>query len=122
MMVVETIMACIAGYVMSRADPVASPVGGNPLPGRHYLAGDLMSKDDRSPSRPVPVHDIAAADAAGPDAKKQFPRPRHRHGHFFDPDVSTAEIPCDLHAIILVNRHLIVKDCIIKSLLTSLCQ
>jgi hypothetical protein len=60
-------MAFPAGHVVGAGYPLAFFIPANALAGLNNLAGYLMAKDKRHPVDAVPLHDIRAAQAAGPD-------------------------------------------------------
>ena len=93
----ETVMAGIAGDVMGDENAVAGPVALNTGALFDDDPADLMAEDDGGLLDPVPLHDVAAADAAGHHLDEQLPRCDPGNGPFFDPDVMVVVVDGYFH-------------------------
>jgi hypothetical protein len=89
---VQTIMAGIAGHMVRGGYPVSDPEFLHPLADRDDLSGDFMTQYERDPVGAVPLHDIAAANAAGMNLDQEFPGSDFRGGDLFKPDVPVTVI------------------------------
>ena len=69
----------------------------DPLADRSDLARDLVAEHERRRARAVPLHDVAAADPAGPHAQEHLAGPDARHRHLLDADVLEAVVHRDPH-------------------------
>ena len=83
----EAIAAGVAGYVMGDDEPVVLTELGDIAPDLHDRARDLVSQHQGSALDPVPLHDVAATDAAGVDPEQQLTGPDLRTRHLLDADV-----------------------------------
>ena len=95
----EAVVACIAGNVMRNKDAVSGPVALDAIAFFDDHPGNLVPEDDGRLLDPVPLHDVAAADAAGHHLDEQFPRTDLRYGPLFDPHVMVVVVDGYFHGL-----------------------
>jgi hypothetical protein len=93
----ETVAAGIAGDVMGDENAVAGPVTLHTGTLLDDDPADLVAENDGGLLDPVPLHDVAAADAAGHHPDEQLPRCDPGNGPFFDADVTVVVVDGDSH-------------------------
>ena len=93
----ETVMTGVAGDMVGYEDTVTGLVPPHSLARFDDHPGDLVAQDNRRLPDPVPLHDVAAADAAGDHPDEQLPGADLRHGPVLDPNVAIAVVDGYLH-------------------------
>ena len=97
MMPAEAVPARVAGYVVGCNNPVSLLVAINPLTHFNDFSGNFVPKDQGCTLDAIPLHHIAAADATGLYAHKQFPGAYPGSGHLLYPDVLVVVIHSHAH-------------------------
>ena len=95
----EAVEACVTGDMMGYEHTVPDPVALDSGACLDDHPCDLVPEDDGRLLDPVPLHDVAAADAAGRHLDQQLPRTDPRNGSLFNADVMVVVVNGYLHGL-----------------------
>ena len=86
-----------AGHLGRDEDAVAGIVPSDGITHFNDLGSDLMPLNERGPWQPVPLDNIASADAAGVNLDHHLLRARLWHGGILQPDIPVVVPHRDFH-------------------------
>ena len=84
---VEAVAAGVAGNMVSDHQSVALPELRHPRSHLRHRSGDLVPQHHRRALDAIPLHNVAAADAAGLNPEQQLAGANFRYRHFLDANV-----------------------------------
>ena len=95
----ETVMAGVAGHMVGDEDPVPLFEAADVATCLGNIAGYFVSQYERCLFDPIPLHDVAAANATGEHLDKQLVGTDFRFWHLLQSEVAVVVVHCNPHAL-----------------------